>query len=60
MDLSAIGFNYNLINGSSTIENIRKNAPSKKKSAEKDKLKIKGSNISVENQDKGRVLDISL
>ncbi len=60
MDLRAIGFNYDLINGLSAAENIRRKAPSKKEKAEKDAVKTKGDKLSFENQDKGRVIDVSI
>jgi hypothetical protein len=60
MDLRAIGFNYSWIEGRSLIEKHRQEKRESKLSAAVEKLMPNDTKKSVENQDKGNVLDVSL
>jgi hypothetical protein len=59
MDLGAIGFNYSWIDGKSLIQRHREDARRSKVESEKEKIRTSDSKKSVENQDKGSVVDVS-
>jgi len=59
MDLKAIGFNYSWIEGRSLIEKHRQEKQNSKISSEREKLLPSDTKKSVENQDKGNVVDVS-
>jgi hypothetical protein len=59
MDLKAIGFNYSWIEGRSLIEKHRHENRNNKITAEREKLLPNDTKKSVENQDKGNIVDVS-
>lgn len=59
MDLRAIGFNYSWIEGRSLIEKHRHDKQDSKIKSEKEKSLPNDAKKSIENQDKGRVVDVS-
>ena len=55
MDLRAIGFNYNLIDGTTYLE-ARKQGRKRKVEAAKEQSRPQDINTSIANKDKGRVV----
>lgn len=59
MDLKAIGFNYNWINGANTIERNNSGVRKTREEAENDKSKPQTKRSSLATEGKGRVIDVS-
>ena len=59
MDLKAVGFNYSWIEGRSLIDKHRQEARKSKLHSEKESLKPNDSKKLIQNQDKGKVVDVS-
>ena len=60
MELSAIGFNYNLIDGSNKLDANRRGVRKDKVEAEQEQTRPQDNSTSMVNKDKGRVIDVSL
>ena len=60
MELNAIGFNYNWIDGASNIEARRRGVKKDKVESEQEQSRPQDNSTSMINKDKGRVIDVSL
>ncbi len=59
MELNAIGFDYNWIDGTSKIEARRRGIKKDKVEAEQEQSRPKDNGTSMVNKDKGRIIDVS-
>lgn len=60
MDLKAIGFNYNWIDGLGSVESRRRGVRKDKIESEQEQSRPRDNGTSMVNKDKGRVIDVSL